>query len=224
MCLNSLRKLVIENLSFIVRLYNSRKLLPIDYLKIINTHGSITELLHLFQFSNRSSIYIQNYYPRWSGMDIYAIYLQYPSITFKQLWINVLDWYPIVYMRLDQQREIRQWLLNIPCRSNRSKRLRKVEIFFLGLHIELGDCRSYHFDMIFLRDLFGSRQEMSNELYCYTNRGTKRFHWSKVPDLYYNYVIPRPPPSSLLLTELRENCFDQFTRSNFFFTLNFKIS
>ncbi len=130
MCVNSLRKLVIENLTFIVRLYNSRKLLPVDYLKIVNTHGSVTELLHLFQFSNRSSIYIQNFYPRWSGMDIYAVYLQYPSIIFKQLWINVFDWYPIAYMRPEQQRMIRQWLLKIPCMSNRSRRLRKVSIFF----------------------------------------------------------------------------------------------
>jgi hypothetical protein len=116
MCLNSLKKLVIENLSFIVRLHNSRKLLPIDYLKIVNTHGSITELIHLFQFSNRSSIYIQNSYPRWSGMDLLSIYLQYSSVIFKQLWINVLDWYPIIYMRHEQQIAIRQWLLKIPCR------------------------------------------------------------------------------------------------------------
>jgi hypothetical protein len=115
MCLNSLKKLIIENLSFIVRLYNSRKLLPIDYLKIVNTHGSVTEFLHLFQFSNRSSIYIQNLYPRWSGMDIYSIYLQYPSIILKQLWINVFDWYPIAYMRYEQQIAIRNWLLKIPC-------------------------------------------------------------------------------------------------------------
>jgi len=117
MCLNSLKKLIIENLSFIVRLTNSKKLLPIDYLKIINTHGSITEFLHLFQFSNRSSIYIQNLYPRWSGMDLYSIYLQYPSIILKQLWINVLDWYPIVYMRYEQQIAIRNWLIKIPCMS-----------------------------------------------------------------------------------------------------------
>jgi hypothetical protein len=115
MCLNSLKKLVIQNLSFIVRLYNSRKLLPIDYLKIVNTHGSVTELLSLFQFSNRSSIYIQNFYPRWSGMDLYSVYLQYPFVTFKQLWINVLDWYPIAYMTHDQQLAIRQWLSKIQC-------------------------------------------------------------------------------------------------------------
>ena len=115
LCLRSLRKLVIENLSFVVRLFNSRKLLPIDYLKIVNTHGSVTELLSLFQFSNRSSIYIQNLYPRWSGMDLYAIYLPYASISFKQLWINVVDWYPIAYMRFDQKIAVRQWLSNIPC-------------------------------------------------------------------------------------------------------------
>ena len=89
---------------------------------------------------------------------------------------------------------------------------------FLGLHIELGDCRSYHYDMMFLRDLFGLRQEISNELYCYTNRGAKRSHWSKIPDLYYNYIIPRRPASySLLTTELHEKCFDQFTQSNILF-------
>jgi hypothetical protein len=115
MCLGSLKKLVIENLSFIVRVYNSRKLLPVDYLKIINTHGSITELLHLFQFTNRSSIYIQNSYPRWSGLDLFSIYLQNPSVVYKQLWINVADWYPIAYLRYDQQTDIRKWLLKIPC-------------------------------------------------------------------------------------------------------------
>jgi hypothetical protein len=114
-CFHSLKKLIIENLSFIVHLYDSRRLLPIDYLKIVNTHGSITELLHLFQFSNRSSIYIDNAYPRWSGMDLYAVYSRFPSIRLKQLWINVYDWYPIVYMRYDQQLRIRQWLTNIYC-------------------------------------------------------------------------------------------------------------
>jgi hypothetical protein len=90
----------------------------------------------------------------------------------------------------------------------------------LGLHIELGDCRSYHYDMIFLRDLFADRQEASSELYCYTNHGSKRFHWSKVPELYYNYILPRrPSPNSLISTELHENCFDQFTKSNFLFNL-----
>jgi hypothetical protein len=66
--------------------------------------------------------------------------------------------------------------------------------------------------MIFLRDLFGYRSEIPNELYCYTNRGTQRFHWSQVPALYYNYKIPPPPPVGLLQSaELREKCFDQFT-------------
>lgn len=115
LCLNSLRKLTIENLSFIVRLFDSRKLLPINYLKITNTHGSITELLHLFHFSNQSSIYIQNRHPRWSGMDLYAFYLQNPSINLKQFWINVFDWYPLVYLRSEQQLQLRQWLLKIPC-------------------------------------------------------------------------------------------------------------
>ena len=119
-CFTSLRKLTVENLSFVVRLYNSRRLLPLDYLKIVNTHGSITELLHLFQFSNRSSIYIENFYPRWSGMDLYSLYLQYSSIVFKQFWVNVYDWYPIAYMRYDQQLNIRQWLSQIPCKSGTS--------------------------------------------------------------------------------------------------------
>jgi len=96
-----------------------------------------------------------------------------------------------------------------------------INLFFLGLHIELGDCRSYHHDMIFLRDLFASRQEISNELYCYINRGTQRFHWSKVPDLYYNYFFPRRPSTySISSKELQENCFDQFTLS-IFFLINF---
>lgn len=115
LCLHTLRKLIIENLSFIVRLSESRKLIPVDYLKVVNTHGSITELLHLFQFSNRSSVFLQNSYPRWSGIDLYAIYLQYPSITLKQLWINTGDWYPIIYMRDEQQQALRQWLLKISC-------------------------------------------------------------------------------------------------------------
>lgn len=69
--------------------------------------------------------------------------------------------------------------------------------------------------MVYLRDLFNSREEKSNELYCYSNGGTRRFHWSKVPELYYNYYLPRRPASYLTsLTELQENCFDQFTRSN----------
>ncbi len=71
--------------------------------------------------------------------------------------------------------------------------------------------------MIYLRDLFGSRQEIPNELYCYTNRGTQRFHWSKVPALYYHYIMPPRPSSSFPLTELHESCFDQFTKSIFFF-------
>ncbi len=48
-------------------------------------------------------------------MDLYAIYLQNPSVVYRQLWINVLDWYPIAYLRYDQQTNIRQWLLQIPC-------------------------------------------------------------------------------------------------------------
>lgn len=115
MCLNSLRKLTIENLSFIIRYSDSRKYLPVDHIKIVNTHGSVTELLNLFQLSNRSSIYIQNPHPRWSGMDLYAVYLRYSTIKFKQLWANVLDWYPIAYLRYDQLAYLRQWLLKIPC-------------------------------------------------------------------------------------------------------------
>jgi hypothetical protein len=85
---------------------------------------------------------------------------------------------------------------------------------FSGLHVELGDCRSYHHDMIFLRDLFGVRQEVSNELYCYQNRGRERYHWSKLPALYYNYRIPRRSLASLLQpTELHEICFNQFIQS-----------
>jgi hypothetical protein len=74
--------------------------------------------------------------------------------------------------------------------------------------------------MIFLRDLFATRQETSNELFCYKNRGTERYHWSKVPELYYNYIIPRPSSSNLLQkAELREQCFDQFTKSTLLFKL-----
>lgn len=116
LCLHSLRKLIIENVSFIVRLGEPRKLIPIDYLKIVNTHGSITELLHLVQLSNRSSVFIQNAYPRWSGIDLYAIYLQHSSIILKQLWINTFDWYPIIYMYDEQKQAIRQWLLKVPCK------------------------------------------------------------------------------------------------------------
>ncbi|UJR31557.1 hypothetical protein I4U23_019044 [Adineta vaga] len=199
LCLNLLRKLTIENISFIVRLYDSRKLLPIDYLKIVNTHGSITELLHLFQFSNHSSIYIQNVLPRWSGMDLYSIFSQYQSVRFKQLWINVVDWYPIIYMREDQQIAIRQWLLQIPC-----------------LHIELGDCRLYHYDLLFLRDLYRHRQDVPEALFCYTNYGTQRFHWSQIPALYYDYQIPQRSSSNILrTTELHEQCFDQFTKARY---------
>jgi hypothetical protein len=114
-CFNLLRKMTIENLSFVVRLHDSRKLLPIDYLRIVNTHGSVTELLYLFEFSNRSSIYIQNVLPRWSGMDLYSMFHHYQTVRFKQLWINVVDWYPVAYMRQDQQIAVRQWLLQIPC-------------------------------------------------------------------------------------------------------------
>lgn len=72
--------------------------------------------------------------------------------------------------------------------------------------------------MSFLRDLFGHRSELSNELYCYTNRGTQRFHWSKIPALYYNYIIPKkPPPNLYQSTELYEKCFDQFTNGIFLF-------
>ncbi|CAF0925920.1 unnamed protein product [Rotaria sordida] len=199
MCLNSLKKLIIENLSFIIRIDQTKKLIPIDYLKIINTHGSITELLNFFQFSNRSSIYIQNPYPRWSGMDLYAIYLRYPSVRFKQLWINVLDWYPIIYLNYNQQTAIREWLRPIPC-----------------LHIELGDCKLYHYDMIFLRDFFDSRKENSNELYCYISQSTQRLHWSQIPALYYNYIKPQRSLTQLLpSSELYENCFDQFTKKQY---------
>ncbi|CAF1043794.1 unnamed protein product [Adineta ricciae] len=198
-CFELLRKITIINLSFIVRLYDSRKLLPIDYLKIVNTHGSVTELLHLFQFSNRTSIYIENVLPRWSGMDLYSIFFQYRSVRFKQLWINVVDWYPIVYMREDQQLAIRQWLLQIPC-----------------LHIELGDCRLYHYDLLFLRDLYGLRHDVPEELFCYANYGTQRFHWSQIPALYYGYRIPQRSLSNVLLaTELHEKCFEQFTKERY---------
>ncbi|CAF1583946.1 unnamed protein product [Rotaria sp. Silwood1] len=199
-CLNSLKKLVIENLSFIIRNNDdSKNKISIDYLKIVNTHGSITEMFKFFQFSNRSSIYIQNPHPRWSGMDLYAIYSQYSSVRFKQLWINVLDWYPIIYLRYDQQIAIQQWLRQIPC-----------------LHIELGDCRSYHYDMIYLRDVFDLRQENSNELYCTINQNTEHSHWTQVPALNYNYKKPIRTLSKLLsLKELQENCFDQFTKKQY---------
>ncbi|CAF5165644.1 unnamed protein product, partial [Rotaria magnacalcarata] len=91
-CFKSLKKLVIENLSFIVRYSDTKKLLPVDYLKIVNTHGSITELLGLLEFSNTSSIYIQSPHPRWSGMDLYTMYLKSATVKLKQLWINVADW------------------------------------------------------------------------------------------------------------------------------------
>ncbi|CAF3832069.1 unnamed protein product [Rotaria sp. Silwood1] len=193
-CLNSLKKLVIENLSFIIRNNdNSKNKISIDYLKIVNTHGSITEMFKFFQFSNRSSIYIQNPHPRWSGMDLYAIYSQYSSVRFKQLWINVLDWYPIIYLRYDQQIAIQQWLRQIPC-----------------------DCRSYHYDMIYLRDVFDLRQENSNELYCTINQNTEHSHWTQVPALNYNYKKPIRTLSKLLsLKELQENCFDQFTKKQY---------
>ena len=74
--------------------------------------------------------------------------------------------------------------------------------------------------MIFLRDIFASRQETLNELYCYTSRGIQRSHWSKVPELYYNHILPqRASPKFPISTELRENCFDQFTKSIFLFNL-----
>ena len=67
--------------------------------------------------------------------------------------------------------------------------------------------------MIFLRDLFGVREELSNELYCYQNHGAERYHWSKLPQFYYNYRIPpRPIVRRIQLTELHEQCFHQFTR------------
>lgn len=93
-------------------------------------------------------------------------------------------------------------------------------MFFLGLHIELGDCRSYYHDMVFLRDLFGFREGNFSELFCYMNQGTLRFHWSKVPELTYKYKRPpRRPPNLLAAAELREKCFDQFTKSIFLFKL-----
>ena len=95
----------------------------------------------------------------------------------------------------------------------------------LGLHIELGDCRSYHYDMTFLRDLYGLRQDSSSELFCYKNRGRERYHWSKLPELYLNYVFPkRPPAYSLQITELRESCFDQFVRSKFLVSADFLLA
>lgn len=133
-CFQSLKKLTIENLSFVVRLTNDRRLLPIDYLKIVNCHGSVTEFLHLFQFSNRSSIYINNVYPRWSGMDLYSIYLQYPSVILKQFWANVHDWYPIAYMRSDQQIQIRQWLISIPCKFSFIRRRNLEKKFTFSLY------------------------------------------------------------------------------------------
>ncbi|CAF2079131.1 unnamed protein product [Rotaria magnacalcarata] len=201
-CFKSLKKLVIENLSFIVRYSDTKKLLPVDYLKIVNTHGSITELLGLLEFSNTSSIYIQSPHPRWSGMDLYTMYLKSATVKLKQLWINVADWYPIAYLRYDQMAYLRVWLLKIRC-----------------LHIELGDCRSYYHDMIALRDLFGSRQEIASELYCHLHEGGKRSHWSQVPELCYNYIMPKQPsPNSLATTELQEKCFAQFTKE--YYTVN----
>lgn len=83
----------------------------------------------------------------------------------------------------------------------------------VGLHIELGDCHSYYHDMIFLRDLFNARQEISNELYCYIHHGSERSHWSRIPELYQNYILPRRSSlASLVSAELQENCFDQFTK------------
>ena len=114
-CFQRLRKLTVENLSFIVQSDSRRRLLPVDYLKIVNTHGSLTDFLGQFQFSNFSSIFIENSFPRWSGIDLFSIYSRSPSVVFKQLWINVYDWYPIIYMRNDQQARLRQWLTEIPC-------------------------------------------------------------------------------------------------------------
>lgn len=92
------------------------------------------------------------------------------------------------------------------------------DFYFLGLHIELGDCTSYYHDMIILRDIFNSRQEYSNELYCYSHQTGKRFHWSQVPELNYNYVMPRrTPPKLIAAAELYETCFDQFTKSMFLY-------
>ncbi|CAF4665983.1 unnamed protein product, partial [Rotaria sp. Silwood1] len=85
-----------------------------------------------------------------------------------------------------------------------------------GLHIELGDCRSYHYDMIYLRDVFDLRQENSNELYCTINQNTEHSHWTQVPALNYNYKKPIRTLSKLLsLKELQENCFDQFTKKQY---------
>jgi len=101
---------------------------------------------------------------------------------------------------------------------------------FLGLHIELGDCRAYHYDLIFLRDLFALRNEIANELYCYQNRALQRVHWSKVPDLYRNYILPRRPSFyTANQIELHENCFEQFTKRKnsillFFFLFKKKLS
>ncbi|CAF5054155.1 unnamed protein product, partial [Rotaria magnacalcarata] len=67
--------------------------------------------------------------------------------------------------------------------------------------------------MIALRDLFGSRQEIASELYCHLHEGGKRSHWSQVPELCYNYIMPKQPsPNSLATTELQEKCFAQFTK------------
>ena len=84
----------------------------------------------------------------------------------------------------------------------------------LGLRIALGDCQTYHHDLIFLRDVFSVRLELSNELYCFENRGQKRSHWSKIPALYYNYFIrPRNLVNSIVAKELHEQCFQQFLQS-----------
>lgn len=74
--------------------------------------------------------------------------------------------------------------------------------------------------MIFLRDLFNARQESSNELYCYTHHYSERSHWSKIPELFYNYIIPRRSSlTSLVSPELQENCFDQFTKRKIEFSV-----
>ncbi|CAF3720280.1 unnamed protein product [Rotaria sp. Silwood1] len=91
-----------------------------------------------------------------------------------------------------------------------------IPALILGLHIELGDCRSYHYDMIYLRDVFDLRQENSNELYCTINQNTEHSHWTQVPALNYNYKKPIRTLSKLLsLKELQENCFDQFTKKQY---------
>ncbi|CAF0771753.1 unnamed protein product, partial [Didymodactylos carnosus] len=212
-CLTSLKKLIIKNLSFIILLpkttsYDEKTPPKLDYLKIENTHGSVTELLNLFYFSNLSSIFIQNLYPRWTGLDLYSMYIKTfhtRNVIPKQFWLNVVDWYPVIYLNVQQKSLIKNWLHAITC-----------------LHIELGNCITYQQDMIYLRDIFTSRMEFkqnnNNELFCYMDRGTKRHHWTEIVELKYSCCQPVPyrtANSIVHMTERKEECFYQFLKERY---------